>query len=120
MLFPCSLFFSLIFNCFCFSNALPREEYVNFACSVILLWSDGNISSPVRFSYLSILPDNDTDIFAASVLTYFSFSSYILSSFVMLIFYIVSKRLFLKHEELFDARVVSITKKYYGSEVDFL
>ena len=38
----------------------------------------------------------------------------------MIIFYIVSKRLFLKHEELFDARVVSITKKYYGSEVDFL
>ena len=36
---------------------------------IILLWSDGNISSLVRSSYLSILPDNNADIFAASLLT---------------------------------------------------
>ena len=62
-----------------FSNVLPREEYVNIACSIILLWSDGNI--------------------------YF--------------FYIVSKIFFLKHEDLSDARVVSITKKEYGFAVHF-
>ena len=33
-----------------FSNALPSGEYVNLACSIIPLWSDGNISSPVRYS----------------------------------------------------------------------
>ena len=62
-----------------FSNVLPREEYVNIACSIILLWSDGNI--------------------------YF--------------FYIVSKIFFLKHEDLSDARVVSITKEEYGFVVHF-
>ena len=35
-------------------------------------------------------------------------------------FYSLSKRFFLKHEELSDARVVSITKKEYGFEVHFL
>ena len=52
----------------CFSIALPRGEYVNLACSIILLWSDGNISSPVRYSYLSVLSDDNGDIFAASLL----------------------------------------------------
>ena len=59
----------------CFSNALSRGEYEDFACSIILIWSDGNLSSPVRYSYLSILPDNNTNIFAASLLiSYCSFS----------------------------------------------
>ena len=34
-------------------------------------------------------------------------------------FYILSKRLFLKREELSDARVVSITKKEYDFSVRF-
>ena len=38
----------------------------------------------------------------------------------MINFYIVSKSFFLKCEELSDGRVVSITKKEYGSVVDFL
>ena len=113
------LFFSLIFNYF--SNVLPRGEYVNFGCSIILFWSDGNIPSLVRYSYLSILPDNNADIFAASLLiSYCSFSSLIFSSIVMINFYLVSKRFFLKREELSDARVVSITKTEYGCAVDFL
>ena len=71
----------------CFSNSLSRAEYVNFACSIILLWSDGNITSPVRYSYLSILPYDNADIFAASLLIlYCSFSSFILSSIVMISF----------------------------------
>ena len=105
----------------CFSNALPRGEYVNFAFSFILLWLDDNISSPVRYSYLSVLPYDNADIFAASLLiSYCSFSSLILSSIVMINFYILSKRFFLKHEELSDARVVSITTKEYGFAVHFL
>ena len=44
--FPCS---SIVF--ICFPNALPNEQYVILACSIILLWSDGIISSPVRNSY---------------------------------------------------------------------
>ena len=95
----------------CFSNALLRGEYVNLVCLIILIWSDGKISSPVRYSYSSIFPDK-ADIFAASLLiSYFSFSSLILSSFVVINFYIVSKRFFLKRKELSDERVVSITKK---------
>ena len=42
----------------CFSNALPREEYVSLACSIILLWSEGSIYSPVGYSNLSNLPDD--------------------------------------------------------------
>ena len=57
-----------------FSNVLPKEEYVNIACSIILY---------------------------------------------IYIFYIVSKTFFLKHEDLSDARVVSITKSEYGFVVHF-
>ena len=79
------------------------------------------ISSPVRNSYLSIFPDDKAGIFAAyRLISYCSFSSIILSSIVMINFYIVSKRFFLKRQELSDGRVVSITKKEYGSTVDFL
>ena len=38
----------------------------------------------------------------------------------MISFYILSKRLLLKHEELSDAGVVSIPKKEYGFAVHFL
>ena len=92
------------------SNALPRGEYVNLACSIILLWSD-SISSAVSYSYLSILRGDNADIFAASQSkSYCSFSSLILSSTVMIKFYIAFKRFSLKCEELSDARVVSITE----------
>ena len=88
------------------------------ACSVILLWSDSNISSPVKNSRLSILPDDNADIadidiandnadFAASLLIlYCTFSSLILSSIFMISFYTLSKIFFFKREELSDARVV--------------
>ena len=96
----------------CFSNALPSGKYVNLACSIILLWSDGNISSLVRNLYLSILPDDNTDTFPAFLsISHCSFSSLILSSIVVISFYIRSKRFYLKHEELSDTRIVSITKK---------
>ena len=88
---------------------------------MFVLLSYGNVSSPVRCSYLSILPYDNADIFTVSLLiSYWSFSSLILSSIVMINFYIVSKRFFLKREELSDGRVVSITKKEYGASVDFL
>ena len=38
----------------------------------------------------------------------------------MINFYILPKRFFLKREELSDARIVSITKKEYGSAAPFL
>ena len=115
------MFYSFVFNCFCFSYALPIGEYVNLACSIILVWSDCNIPLPVRYSYLSILAEEDTDIFAASLLiTNYHFSCLILWPIVMINFYILSKRLFLKRGELSDAKVVSITKKEYGFAVHFL
>ena len=57
---------------------------------------------------------------ASLVISYFSFSSLILSLIVMISFYILSKRLFLKRKGLSDVRVVSITKKEYGYAVHFL
>ena len=116
LFFPWS---SIIF--ICFSNALPRKEYVDLACSITLFWPGGNISSPVRYLYLSTLPDDNADIFAASLLiSYCSFSSLILSSIVIISFYILSERFFLKRKGLSDAKVASITKKEYGFAVYFL
>ena len=99
----------------CCSKGFTKGEYAILACSIILLWSDGKISLPVRYSYLSFFPDDNAHIFASSLLIlYCSFSSLILSSIFMINFYIVSKRFFLKRKELSDGRVVSITKKEYG------
>ena len=116
------MFYLLIFNCFiCFSNVFPRGEYVNLACSIFLIWSDGNVSLSVKYSFLSILPYDNAGIFAASLLIlYCSFSSLPLLLVVMITFYILSKRFFLKSEKLSDATVVSITKKEYGFAVYFL
>ena len=94
---------------------------MNLASSIILLSSDGNISSLARNSYLSILLDDYADIFPASLLiSHCSLSSLILSSVVIIRFYIVSKRFSLKHEELPRATVVLITKKEYGFVVHLL
>ena len=41
------------------------------------------------------------------------------SSIVVIDFYILSKRLFLKHKGLSDARALSITKKEYGFVLHF-
>ena len=92
---------SIVFICFspfllivfvCFSEDFPNRDYVNLACSIIFLWLEGNISSPGRYSYLSVFPDDNADIFAASLLiSYYNFSSLILLSSVMIIFYILSE-----------------------------
>ena len=99
----------------CFSKASPKEEYTNVACSIILFWSVGNISSSVRQSFLLISPDYNADIFTASMLiSYCSFSSLILSSVVTISFHVPCKKLFLKCKELSDAKVVSFTKEECG------
>ena len=97
----------------CFSNALARGEYVNLASSIVLLLSDGNIFSTVRNSYLSIFPDYNADIFAVYLLiSYCNFLSLILLSIAILSFYNLSKRFFLKCEELSDTKVELITKNF--------
>ena len=102
----------------CCSKDFPRGEYLNVACYISLLWSRGSISSPARYSYLSLLPD---DIYAPFLLmSYCSFLSLLLSTIAMISFYIPSKRLFQKRKRLSDAKVVSITKKKYGFGVHFL
>ena len=64
MLFNCfSLFLTYFSTAFvCFSNDLLNEQNVNLACYTILLWSEGHISSPMMYSYLSALPDNTVDV----------------------------------------------------------
>ena len=106
--------FSIVFVCF--SEALSKEkEY---------FWSEGNIPSPLRYSYLSIFPNDNTDIFAAYLLILFwNFSSLILLSIVMISFYILSQIFWLKLKDLSDARVSLITNNnmvLYGFAVHFL
>ena len=75
----------------------------------------------VRYSFLSILPNDNADILAASLLiSNCSFSSLILSSIVMVSFHIPSERLFLKGKGLSDAKEVSITKEEYGFRVHLI
>ena len=60
----------------------------------------------MRQSYSSILPDDNDDIFGAFLLiSHNSFSSLILSSFVLFSFYTFSK--VLHRKGLSDARVIS-------------
>ena len=102
----------------CFPKAFPRGEYVNLAWSIICFRLDGNISSPLRYSYLLILPDYNADIFAASLLIlYFRFSSLILPSLVMISFYIISKKFSLKGRRVSDAKIVLITKKWFCKDL---
>ena len=116
MFFPCS---SIVF--YCFLKAFSKEEYANLHCSITLPLLGGIISSPVRYSYLLNFPDDNADIFAASLLMlYCNLSSIVLPSMVTINFYTPSKRFFLKRQELSDARVVSITKKEYVFAVLFL
>ena len=53
------------------------------------------------------------------LISYCIFLSLILPSVVMIGFYVLSKRIFLKHKEFSDARLVSITKNEYGFAVHF-
>ena len=101
----------------CFSKPFPKGEWTNLACSITFLWSGGSISSPARNSYLSIFPYNKANIFAASLLvSYCSFLFLMLLLIVMVIFYILSERFFLKRKRLCDVRVALITKSEYGIE----
>ena len=79
----------------CFSNAFPGGDQENLVFCFILCCCGGNISSPVRYSYLTILPDDNGDIFATTLLmSYWNFLSLILSTMVMIILYTSSNRLF--------------------------
>ena len=97
----------------CFSKDFPEETKLVFY--LIWLWLEGNFSPCVRYSYSSVLPDYDADIFVASLLISFCrFSSQILLPVVMISFYILSKRFSLIHKGSFDVSVVSIAKKQCG------
>ena len=70
---------------------------------------------------MSVLPDGKADNFAASLLMpywSFSISNLIINSHDLL--YIYLKRFFLNLNGLSDGKVVSLTKKEYGSAVYFL
>ena len=62
--------------------------------------------------------DVNADIFYAFLsISYCNFSSLILSSIVMISFFIISKIFFLKREGIFHARVASLSKKEYGQYI---
>ena len=108
----------------CFSNALPKGEKVNLAFYIALFWYSGSVYSPIRYSYLYVLFDINADIFTAFLLMSHSSSlSLVLSSILIISFYILSRRLFLNRKRLpdarFDARVTWITKNEFGFAVHF-
>ena len=102
----------------CFSKAFPKEGYEKLTCFIIYLSLGVNMFSPVRYSYLSIFSNDNGDIFASSqLILYCSFLSLILSSIVMISFYILSERFFLEREGLAYSRVGLVTEKEYGFAV---
>ena len=46
----------------CFSKAFPKGERINLGFSIICFWLEGNIFSPVRYSYLLNFADDKLDI----------------------------------------------------------
>ena len=78
-----------------FLKTFPKGEQVCLVCFVICSWLEGNISSTVRYLYLSILPDNKADIFETSLLIWScSFSPLIWSSIVMIYYIFITKDFF--------------------------
>ena len=95
----------------CFQTLFLSRIY-KLACSIIWLWLELIISSFVRYSYFSILLDDNANIFPASLLI-----SYCSFSFLVFTFFL--KTLHLRHKRLPDARLVLLFKKEYGSAVNF-
>ena len=88
---------------------------------ITLCCCGGSISLLVRYFYVSVLPDNNADILAATLLmSCCNFWSLILSSMVMISLYPSSNRFSQKHNGLFNGRVVSMTKTKYCFVVHFL
>ena len=95
-----------------FSKAFSNGEYVNVACFIICLW--WYFLACRIFAFIIFFPDYKANVFAASLLiSCCSFSFLILTLFVMISFYILSRRFFLKREGLSDARVASINKNLF-------
>ena len=60
--FTLSSRFDLNLAFLCVSNDFSMIEYVNSVCSIILCCCEGNISSSKKYSFLSVLPDDNTNI----------------------------------------------------------
>ena len=102
----------MLFNSFCLLFEIFSKSLINeLSLFYILRYFRGNISSPIRYSYLSILAYYNADTVATSLLMPCSdFVSLILSSRVMITLYASSNRFFQKREALSDGRVLSMTK----------
>ena len=111
------LSFPLFFNYFyLFFKSLAKRRVNKFGLFYYLFLIDSNISSPVRYSNLSILSDDKTDIFAAFLLiSHCIFSSSVWSSIVMILLFI-----YLKIFSKSDGKVVLLTKKENGCAVHLL
>ena len=113
-------FLSCFSNVFvCFSNVFPSRKEVVLAS----LLSDDveRDSSRIRYSYFSILPQDNEHVFAATLLmSYCNLSSLILSLIVMVTLYSPYNRFLQKIKALSDGRALSVTKNKYESTVKFL
>ena len=96
--FNTSTCFFMLLNCVCLIFEIFSKSWINELSSFyILCYFRGNISSPIRHSYLSILPYYNADIVATSLLKSCSdFVSLILSPLLMITLYTSSNRFFQK------------------------
>ena len=104
----------------CVLNAFPVGEYIIFFFWFTMwIWSEGNISSPIRFDfYLSILSDDNADFFLLL------FIDVVLQCFIYNLFknwhdYFLYAFWKLKCNGLSAGKVVSWCKKEYSSAVHF-
>ena len=74
----------------------------------------GIVSSPVRYSYLTILPEGAAVIFAPALLVSYCNFSLIWSVMFMTVLFTSSNRFSQKRKALFDGRVVSMNKNVSG------
>ena len=106
---------------FCFFCVFLKEWSVNLTSSIALYRFGDNTSSRVRYSYLSILPNDNADLFVAALLMWYcNFSSLILSLMFMTTPSKPSNKFIKESRVLSDGRVVSVTKNEYGFALKFL
>ena len=109
------LVFSLLLNVFSlFFKYFPNTWIRTISLLYYLMLLRGIVSSPVRYSYLTILPEGDVGIFAPALLVSYCNFSLILSLMVMTVLFTSSNRFFQKRKAFFDGRVVSMNKNVSG------
>ena len=96
-----------------------RGEYVKLGCSSIWYGPEDNNFLPVRYSYLSILPDDKAGFFSIFPKAVLCFIMSSFSPIAMITFYILSKKLSSKRKKWYDIKIVPLTLQKYDFAAHF-